>query len=310
MNDNDSSIELPEKSGTGKSPFMLAGIVFLFAALVVGAIVYLSETTSSRFESMEEPGSVPMPDAPLQQRHDSLLGRSIDSVEPSADLPEQNEPDSLEDDAQVDNQEQLPVLEDSDVMVRSRVAELSNRQTFRQWSVGDHLIQETVMLVDNVSRGAIPAAKIRRLAPKGKFSAIEKSPNLYVMDPKGYHRYDVYADTLQSINVADATRIYRGMKPLFDYAYQQLGYPESDFDPALRRAIGHLLRAPVLSGEIGLIRPSVMYRFADPKLESLSQAQKQLIRMGPRNTRIIQNTLRAFLANLDRSDLGTNQNRE
>jgi hypothetical protein len=30
-----------------------------------------------------------------------------------------------------------------------------------------------------------------------------------------------------------------------------------------------------------------MYKFEDPKLESLSAAQKQLIRMGPRNTLLL-----------------------
>ncbi|MGH8547978.1 MAG: DUF3014 domain-containing protein [Methylococcales bacterium] len=37
---------------------------------------------------------------------------------------------------------------------------------------------------------------------------------------------------------------------------------------------GHLMETPVLSGEIALIRPSVVYRFADPELESLSPAQR------------------------------------
>ena len=31
-----------------------------------------------------------------------------------------------------------------------------------------------------------------------------------------------------------------------------------------------------------------MYRFEDPQLESLSPIQKQLVRMGPQNSRVIQ----------------------
>jgi hypothetical protein len=34
------------------------------------------------------------------------------------------------------------------------------------------------------------------------------------------------------------------------------------------------------------------YAFADPKLEGLSRAQKQLLRMGPQNVRAIQGKLR------------------
>jgi mRNA-degrading endonuclease RelE of RelBE toxin-antitoxin system len=35
-----------------------------------------------------------------------------------------------------------------------------------------------------------------------------------------------------------------------------------------------------------------MWKFADPKIEALPQAERQLIRMGPRNQRIIQDKLR------------------
>jgi hypothetical protein len=34
-----------------------------------------------------------------------------------------------------------------------------------------------------------------------------------------------------------------------------------------------------------------MYKYADPKLERLNAVSKQMIRMGPRNTRIIQKKL-------------------
>jgi hypothetical protein len=56
-------------------------------------------------------------------------------------------------------------------------------------------------------------------------------------------------------------------------------------------AIGRLLETPVIDRPIRLVRPVVMYRFEDPKLETLSAAQKQLIRMGPDNTRAIQTKL-------------------
>jgi hypothetical protein len=41
------------------------------------------------------------------------------------------------------------------------------------------------------------------------------------------------------------------------------------------------------------VRPApVLYQFTDPRLERLSGAQKQLLRMGPRNVRIVQDKLR------------------
>jgi hypothetical protein len=71
-------------------------------------------------------------------------------------------------------------------------------------------------------------------------------------------------------------------------AYDELGYPNAKFDDAVFKAIGRMLETPVKTDPVRLIRPVVTYEYADPKLESLSAAQKQMIRMGPRNTHAIQ----------------------
>ena len=43
---------------------------------------------------------------------------------------------------------------------------------------------------------------------------------------------------------------------------------------------------------MALASKSVAYEFADPRLQSLSSAQRQFLRMGPRNVRLIQAKLR------------------
>jgi hypothetical protein len=48
----------------------------------------------------------------------------------------------------------------------------------------------------------------------------------------------------------------------------------------------------VVEGEVRLNADRVSYRFADPALESLAAAQRQFLRMGPRNVRIVQAKLR------------------
>jgi hypothetical protein len=40
------------------------------------------------------------------------------------------------------------------------------------------------------------------------------------------------------------------------------------------------------------VQPSVVYKYADPKLEGLSSGQKLLIRMGPANEGVIKAKLR------------------
>ncbi|MBO7007752.1 MAG: DUF3014 domain-containing protein, partial [Pseudomonadales bacterium] len=64
------------------------------------------------------------------------------------------------------------------------------------------------------------------------------------------------------------------------------------FDNRMFEAIGRLLETPVIEDPIRLVQPVVMYKYEDEKLESLSAVQKQMIRMGPRNTRLIQNKIR------------------
>jgi hypothetical protein len=46
------------------------------------------------------------------------------------------------------------------------------------------------------------------------------------------------------------------------------------------------------------VQPSVLYKYADPKLESLSSGQKLLIRMGPENETAVKAKLRELRAAL------------
>jgi hypothetical protein len=57
-----------------------------------------------------------------------------------------------------------------------------------------------------------------------------------------------------------------------------------------------LLETPELQGPVVLVRPNVLYLYADPELESRSSGQKLLMRMGPRHTASIKQSLRALRA--------------
>jgi hypothetical protein len=67
------------------------------------------------------------------------------------------------------------------------------------------------------------------------------------------------------------------------------------FDRALERAIVVLLETPGPDASARLIRApkGLGYRFADPRMEALSGAQKQLLRAGPANVQTAQSWLRA-----------------
>jgi hypothetical protein len=57
-------------------------------------------------------------------------------------------------------------------------------------------------------------------------------------------------------------------------------------------AIDDMLAAPELEGPVALVQPKVMYKFADPELESLSAGRKIMIRIGTDNARRLKAKLR------------------
>ncbi len=54
------------------------------------------------------------------------------------------------------------------------------------------------------------------------------------------------------------------------------------------RALRRLEAAPVEDGPVHVEQDGKVYAFSDARLESLGPVEKHLLRMGPRNTRMIQ----------------------
>ena len=89
-----------------------------------------------------------------------------------------------------------------------------------------------------------------------------------------------------------AARLYGTLRPRVEEAYADLGSADTRFDATLERAIVVLLETPVVEGNVRLVTRGALYAYADQRLESLLPAQKQLVRTGPRNTRLMQEKLR------------------
>lgn len=185
----------------------------------------------------------------------------------------------------------LPELDESDALVRKLVAALSARPGWASWIATEGLVRRFVVVVDNVAEGVSPHKHVGFLAPKGKYEAIDRR-GTFVVDPQSYHRYDLIAGVVSSLDTKGCAETYRRMKPLVQQAYRDLGYPDRDFDATLARAIDRLVHTPAPQGDLAL-RPAVKsFKLADPRLEGLSPAQKQLMRMGPDNMQKVQQKLR------------------
>ena len=151
-----------------------------------------------------------------------------------------------------------------------------------------------MVFVENVADGNLPQLEypVKRLPQS--MAVRELDENLFEMQTVSYQRYTPVVDGLTAVNPEQAVAIYRLMKPLFQEAYAEIGYRNRDFDNALVRAIDTVLNAQTATGPFQLIKPKVMYIYADSEIESLSPVEKQLLRMGPQNAEKLKLALRQF----------------
>jgi hypothetical protein len=125
----------------------------------------------------------------------------------------------------------------------------------------------------------------------GQFLATGEGEN-YLTNPDNLRRYKSYVLLSDAVDAQKLVAVYTRFYPLFQQEYVNLGYPQGYFNDRLVEAIDDLLAAPEIPGAIKLVRPKVMYRFADPQLEELSAGQKIMIRMGVENAVRIKARLR------------------
>ena len=184
----------------------------------------------------------------------------------------------------------LPPLDATDALVRDLVKALSTHPKVAAWLATDGLIRNFVQSVDDIANGRSPAARNRVLRPGTPFPVVETRGGV-VIDVRGYNRYNDLAAAISSVDPRGAAMLYSQLRPRIQEAYEELGYSIA-FDRALEAAIVRVLKTPVVEGDIALIRRGALYVYNDSRLEGLSAAERQVMRMGPRNVRTIQRTLR------------------
>jgi hypothetical protein len=204
--------------------------------------------------------------------------------------------DELEEPQQEENQVVLPTLDNSDGLLREAMIQLS--PALGRWLNSDQLIRKYVVVVNDFSQGLILEKHMRFLKPDQPFVAEQDDAGLFIAT-KSYHRYDQLAAAIDAMDVKATLAEYKKLRPLLLLVYKGFSYPEQyQLEDIFTKAAAEILAAPVIEGRIALIRPTVSYKFADQKLEALSPVRKQMIRMGPKNTRIIQNKVRLFVEEL------------
>jgi hypothetical protein len=180
----------------------------------------------------------------------------------------------------------LPPLDEADEHVKGALVDLLGRRNALSFFVSDGLVRRFVTTVDNLANEQAPA----RLWP------VNPMPGSFVLDPRGgaagaanARRYSAFVRLAEAVDSRRAVAVYVHLYPLFQQAYEELGYSGRAFNDRVIQVIDHLLDTPDLpeAAQVrmvevkGATRP--LYQFLDPALESRSAGQKILLRIGPDN---------------------------
>jgi len=150
-----------------------------------------------------------------------------------------------------------------------------------------------VATIDNLPRGHVA----ERLRPLGRISgtfSVDSDEDTVIASPTNFGRYDFLIDMLVHADLDIVVDVYRRYYPLLQEAYVGLGYPNGYFNDRVVEVIDHLLATPLPEGSPHLVRPHVLYEYADPDLEALSSGQKILLRMGNSNAERVKSALTEF----------------
>jgi hypothetical protein len=187
----------------------------------------------------------------------------------------------------------VPPLPESDPLVRRLLQSMSSHPRVVAWMATDGLIRNFTVVVDNIADGGTPARHLGVLKPAGRFKTTRDAGGLRI-DPASYQRYDDLARAVDSVDPQAAARVYATLKPRIEEAHRELGAQEP-FDRTLEEAIVRLVETPLARGDGRLAaKGAEAFQYTDQRLESLTDAQKLLLRMGPANARLVQEKLKAI----------------
>jgi hypothetical protein len=257
------------------TPWLLP--IFLAAGVAAAAWYYWTNMHHQAVNAPAEQYAVPQP---------AVDTESSDSpIHPIADV-------AFPDGANADLRS-LPNLDDSDEYFKLELSDLFGDQ-IGSLLAASRIVERVVATVDNLPRSHV-AERIRPVTGlTDSFVADPEGGDLYVISQESYRRYDDLVGIIERSDIGELADLYRRYYPLFQSAYEDLGYPNGYFNDRLVEAIDDMLATPDLAGNISLIRPHVLYKFQNPDLEARSSGQKLLLRMGGDNSMKIRTKLQAL----------------
>jgi len=194
----------------------------------------------------------------------------------------------------------LPALADADSYVGDRLGELLGRPNVLRFLQLEGFVKRTVATVDNLGRSHAPVLVWPVNPTPGRFASVKGADGaLETIHPDNAARYTPFVQFVESVDTGQAVALYRRLYPLFQQAYEELGFSGRYFNDRLVQVLDQLIATPVpatppavvlveVKGEVASTRPWVRYEYVDPKLQAMSAGQKILLRMGADNQRRLQ----------------------
>ncbi|ASD66559.1 DUF3014 domain-containing protein [Pseudoalteromonas piscicida] len=269
------------------SQLLFAAVVVL--ALIIVAVFVLAQKDTPSTENQKVKQDIVVP----EQTETPLVNTARETqpeqvVESEVTLPpqrEQIEPEQVE---PVEPEVTLPPLSQSDVEIKEAVSNYLSNQAVKLLA-DDDVIRRTVVYVDNLAKGKVAENHAPVVKPQDGFSVIDD--DIIITDPNSYERYTPYVAMFDTMSTAQVVRLYDQYKPLFEEAYEEIGYEGDAFNGTLTDAIDELLATPIPDTALPLVKDSVTYKYAYAEWEQLSPAQKQFLRMGPENMKKVKKRL-------------------
>lgn len=189
----------------------------------------------------------------------------------------------------------LPPADRADGYVADALTELLGRKAVLGFLSTDHFAARLVATVDNLDKPQA-AARLWPVNPTPARFQTSATAEGTLIGADNAKRYAPFVQFVASANTARSVALYRRLYPLFQQAYEELGYPGKYFNDRLVQVIDHLLQTPEptgplkvrltdVKGPVPSATPWLRYEYEDPALEERSAGQKILLRMGPGHTR-------------------------
>ena len=174
----------------------------------------------------------------------------------------------------------LPAVAESDSLMQDALASVFTGFPLDRVFYLQEIVPRFVATIDNLPRQTVALAKMPVKPVEGGLQTTQADGRI-LLRADNAERYGTYMRLLDQADAAKLVQTYVRYYPLFQKAYQDLGYPNGYFNDRLVEVIDHLLATPDVPAPVALAQPKVLYEFADPALEQLSAGQKILIRLGP-----------------------------